>query len=99
MVAEALGQPGHHPVTVAGRHMNEPDATRNLLPEPGSPPDSSKKALRSKRNRRAYNKHGLVTLKAAVRRLGSRVLDRRTTVGRQLAAWKADIIRDLGGDP
>lgn len=26
-------------------------------------------------------------------------IDRRTSVGRFLTAWKADLIRDLGGDP
>jgi hypothetical protein len=37
--------------------------------------------------RRTYSKHGLVTLKAALRALAPRVVDRRTTLGKQLAAW------------
>src|SRR5262245_50743094 len=41
--------------------------------------------------------HGLWALKASVRRLGSRVIDRRTTLGKQLARWRADLIDDLGG--
>jgi hypothetical protein len=40
----------------------------------------------------------VVTLKAAVRALGPRVIDRRTTLGKQLAAWRADLVRNLGGD-
>src|SRR5215813_3912810 len=37
--------------------------------------------------KRTYSKHGLVRLRAAVRELGPRVVDRRTTLGKQLAAW------------
>lgn len=43
--------------------------------------------------------HGLTTLKRAVRRLGSRAIDRRSRTGRALAAWRADLVRDLGGTP
>ena len=48
--------------------------------------------------KRGYSKHGLVRLRTAVRELGPRVVDRRTTLGKQLATWKADLVRDLGGD-
>jgi hypothetical protein len=41
--------------------------------------------------------HGLKALKRAVSTLGRRTIDRRTTVGRQLAAWRADLAADLGG--
>ena len=47
--------------------------------------------------RRIYTKSGLYRLKAAVSELGSRAVDRRTTVGRALAAWRRDLIADLGG--
>jgi len=47
--------------------------------------------------RRAYAKHGLTTLKAAVKGLGGRVIDRRTTLGRALDAWRAELVEDLGG--
>jgi hypothetical protein len=39
-----------------------------------------------------------VKLRGAVRALGPRVVDRRTTLGKQLATWKANLVRDLGGD-
>lgn len=42
-------------------------------------------------------KHGLNHLKEAVRRLGGRVVDRRTTLGKTLAQWRAELLRDLGG--
>ena len=48
--------------------------------------------------RRTYSRHGLVTLKATLRALGPRVVDRRTHMGRALAAWRADLARDLGDD-
>lgn len=50
------------------------------------------------RRKRTYQKHGLTALRSVVRRLGPRVVDRRTTLGKALAAWRADLIRDLGGD-
>jgi len=49
------------------------------------------------RKPRGYSKHGLVTLKQAVKGLGSRVIDRRTTIGKSLAKWRTDLIEDLGG--
>ena len=60
-------------------------------------PDAEEMAFGRPRERRAYSRHGLVKLRAAVRTLGPRVLDRRTTLGKQLAAWRADLVRDLGG--
>ncbi len=44
-----------------------------------------------------YQKHGLTTLKKAVKGLGGRVIDRRTTLGKALAKWRGDLIQDLGG--
>ncbi len=52
---------------------------------------------RSKR-RRGYRRSGFYALRATLRQLGPRVLDRRTSLGKALAAWKANLERDLGGD-
>lgn len=41
--------------------------------------------------------HGTKALKRAVRTLGIRTVDRRTTVGRALAAWRSELLADLGG--
>jgi hypothetical protein len=41
--------------------------------------------------------HGVKALKRAVSTLGRRTIDRRTTVGKALAAYRADLIADLGG--
>lgn len=49
------------------------------------------------RKRGSYSKHGLVTLKQAVKGLGGRVIDRRTTLGKSLTRWRSDLIEDLGG--
>ncbi len=46
---------------------------------------------------RTHSKHGLTTLKQAVRGLGGRVIDRRTTLGKALTKWRGDLIQDLGG--
>ena len=56
------------------------------------PPGSIKKG-----EQRAL-KHGLTPLKRAVNTLGNRFLDRRTVVSKALVQWRADLIRDLGGD-
>ena len=47
--------------------------------------------------RRTYSKHGLTPLKRAVKGLGSRVIDMRTSLGKALAEWRADLVADLGG--
>jgi hypothetical protein len=41
--------------------------------------------------------HGVSTLKRAVYSLGNRSVDRRTTMGRALAAWRSELLADLGG--
>jgi len=48
--------------------------------------------------RRGYQKHGLTALKSAVNKLGGRVIDRRTTLGKALDAWRSELIEDLGGE-
>src|SRR5690242_2883865 len=42
-------------------------------------------------------KHGIHSLKRAVSTLGNRALDQRTAVAKALAAWRSDLIADLGG--
>ena len=41
--------------------------------------------------------HGTMALKRAVLTLGRRTIDQRTTVGRALAAWRSELLADLGG--
>jgi len=41
--------------------------------------------------------HGTDTLKRAVQVLGRRYIDQRTVVGRALAAWRSELLADLGG--
>ncbi len=41
--------------------------------------------------------HGLTTLKRAVKNLGGRAIDRRTTMGKALSQWRAELLQDLGG--
>jgi len=50
------------------------------------------------KSRREYRKHGLYSMKKALMRLGSNAIDRRYTVRKALAKWRADLIADLGGD-
>ncbi len=46
---------------------------------------------------RQYTKHGITRLKHAVNVLGGRSIDRRTTIGKALAAWRSELLADLGG--
>jgi hypothetical protein len=57
--------------------------------------NSSKSRNAAKRN---YQKHGLCLLKRAVKELGNRAIDRRTSVGKALADWRTEILQDLGGE-
>ena len=41
--------------------------------------------------------HGIGLLKRAVKTLGGRVIDRRTSLGNALDQWRSDLLRDLGG--
>jgi hypothetical protein len=54
-------------------------------------------AAPSKKAKRYYTKHGLTTLKKAVRVLGGRAIDRRTSIGRALEDWRHSLLSDLGG--
>lgn len=45
-----------------------------------------------------HQMHGLHKLKRAVSLLGGRTIDRRYRVGKALAAWRDEIIADLGGN-
>ncbi len=42
-------------------------------------------------------KHGYYSMKSAIRVLGKRTIDQRTTLGKALAKWRGDLIQDLGG--
>jgi hypothetical protein len=53
-------------------------------------------ARRRQKRSRQYTKHGLITLKRAVKGLRGCVIDRRTMLGRSLAKWRTDLIADLG---
>jgi hypothetical protein len=46
---------------------------------------------------REYRKHGLGTMKRAIKHLGSRSIDRRTSLGKALDQWRGQLISDLGG--
>jgi hypothetical protein len=60
-------------------------ATNMMAPEP------------VKKSKHHYTKHGLTTLKKAVRVLGGRAIDRRTAIGRALEDWRQGLLNDLGG--
>jgi len=54
-------------------------------------------ARSSKQATRLAPKHELNVLKKAVKSLGGRVIDQRTTLGKALAQWRKELIEDLGG--
>lgn len=42
-------------------------------------------------------KHGLTTMKKVLHQLADRAIDGRTSVGKALGEWRAELVRDLGG--
>jgi hypothetical protein len=56
-----------------------------------------KPAKQNKKARKRPDRHGLTRMKYAVKELGSRAIDGRTTVGRALLHWRSELIEDLGG--
>lgn len=48
--------------------------------------------------RRSYSRSGLNALKARVKLRGLDAIDRRTAGARELIAWRAGVIADLGGE-
>lgn len=46
---------------------------------------------------RHYSRHGLWSLKRAVKELGGRVIDKRTTLGKALGQFRTNLVADLGG--
>jgi|SRR5579884_422188 len=48
-------------------------------------------------NKATSTTHGLTTLKKAVKTLGGRAIDRRTSIGKALDQWRGQLIADLGG--
>src|SRR5262245_15865051 len=44
-----------------------------------------------------HSRHGLHTLKRAVKELGRRAIDGRTALGKALTHWRQELIVDLGG--
>jgi hypothetical protein len=52
---------------------------------------------KDEQRRSPRHSHGMNALKRAVSALGRRTIDKRTTVGKQLVAWRSDLLADLGG--
>lgn len=71
---------------------------RQATNDPANRADAVAGGRRSRKKSRSISqRHGLTRLKAAVRGLGGRVVDRRTTLGKALAEWRQQLIQDLGG--
>ena len=68
--------------------------------DPQAAPSAATIAPRMPANRPSrYQKHGVHTLKKAVRTLGARALPPRSTaLGRALHEWRESLISDLGGE-
>src|SRR5438445_18391 len=47
--------------------------------------------------KRRYDKHGLTKMKRSLQVLGRRAIDGRTVTGKALAAWRVELVSDLGG--
>ncbi len=68
-----------------------------LLPRDGTCYGHGKPGRSGPPGNRNAQIHGTNSLKRAVSTLGSRAIDRRTTIGKALAAWRSELLADLGG--
>jgi len=57
-----------------------------------------KQAATAQKGRREYRKTGLFKLRRALIDLGSRAIDKRSSVGVALKRWRSELIADLGGE-
>ena len=73
--------------------------TNAAAPTPGAVREARRRARHAGRGRGHPAVHGFYAMERVVRTLGARAIDGRSTVARQLAAWRGDLIRDVGGDP
>ena len=49
-------------------------------------------------DRRPYSRHGLNSIKAAVKLRGLQAIDRRTSAARALLEWRKELVGDLGSE-
>ncbi len=73
-------------------------AATGLLPRRGSGRGGGKPGRSGPPGNSNARTHGTHSLRHAIKVLGNRAISRRTKVGRALAAWRADLVADLGGD-
>jgi hypothetical protein len=81
----------------AGLQAMAPLESTSTGPDAGEPSGGVQPTRR--RRHRGYAKSGFYALKATLKQLGPRVIDKRTGIGKALARWRDDLIADLGGDP
>lgn len=91
------------PPEVPPLNQGPPSATADDAPTDTHPasemqPVVRAKPCRSKRGRGRPPVHGLVTLRKAVTKLGTRRLDGRSVVALAVRRWAEDVRADLGGD-
>lgn len=71
-----------------------------MSPNPGTEmaDEQAVKAARSKRGRGRPTTHGMTVMRRALAKLGTAKLDQRSAVAIAARRFKADLVRDLGGD-
>jgi hypothetical protein len=84
---------------MAVEHRSRDANARGWSPDTSDGTKAAAKPTRAGRHRprvRPYHKRGLTTLRRTVEAVGGRLLDGRTTLARQLAAWRADLVHERG---
>ena len=59
--------------------------------------ESPKRGPGAPKSNKNARKHGLSTMKKALKELGSSGIDKRTALGKALNAWRSELVADLGG--
>jgi hypothetical protein len=97
LLGRALMRDQHAPEDMAEGEAGP--VTIDSAPSPGTLRVARHRARKAGRNEGRQPTHGMHALDRTLRTLGSRALDGRSAVSKQLAAWRADLVRDMGSDP
>lgn len=54
--------------------------------------------MTERKAKRVYSRSGLYQARRALMQFGNRAIDGRTSVGKALTQWRAELVNDLGGD-
>jgi hypothetical protein len=74
----------------------DPDASPAAETRNSDAAGETSQDAQSSPKKRQYTRHGAITLRKAL--VNVRTVDQRTRLGKELTAWRAELVQDLGGE-